>query len=300
MKKLALLLALGLLAACGGGTTASTTQPATFSSDSGQLQMATTSFTVADAEAKTQPKTLALGDQADFKNPSNQLRIIISNPNIRVNNIAFKNISTYPIPLPPLSYTLPVAPGYKIEAISYRKTTVPGFNRLKRFGSATFEMTKDGSNPAAVTITPTPIDTKIGFAQYSTTPLANLTAYATTNPSYKNSYNISVTGRSAPLGSSWKFVQESADIILRNTYVGTNVNTDLLVALTTPQSFSGGTLYALGEFYLDSFYLKEGESPTNFTYVYPNRYWNDPAVSQTYGVPPAGTGGGGFSIGGTW
>lgn len=284
MKKLALLLSLALLAACGGSGTNSNSANVVSQPD-GQLQMATLNVKVNEPT----PKTLALNSNADTVSPTNRLRIVISNPTLRINGVPYKNISTYPVPLPAINYSLPVADGYKIEAFSYRKSSSTLISWLKRYGYDIFSMTPTG---ASVSVSPTPIDAKIAFRSYSSTT-GRMTASTNLNKVY---YNISTSGKTAPLGSSWNLVTSDASIPLANSYNGT-ISYAAFIRLNTPESYTGGTIYALGEFYIDSFYLKDGESATSFKYVYPNLTWGDMDVSQKYS--PVKTGGG-ISIGTGW
>lgn len=286
MNKLALLLSLALLAACGGGGTSGS--PNVGGQPASQLKMASLNVKVNDPN----PKILALGPNESVT-PSNRLRIVISNPNFSINGVAFKNISTYPLsPLPPINYSLPVANGYKIEAFSYYKAAN---NWLKKYGVVnSFNVDATG---AAVTVTPIPIDVKIAFTGYSSA--APTGSRMTASSSQKTVfYNISTSGKTAPLGAKWNLVRSDASIPVLNSYTGGTISYDSFITLNTPESYTGGTIYALGEFYIDPFYLKSGESATSFKYIYPNNVWGDSDVSQKYSAIPVPSGG--ITLGGTW
>jgi hypothetical protein len=117
MKKLALLLSLAVLAACGVG--GSKTQSTTNTSGNSYAQNGPkASFSLQIVE----PKTTAMGLPAATVTPENWRRVVITNPSLNSGTSIFQQHLDYnKTAAPALNFNLPVANGYLVEVLDYTK-----------------------------------------------------------------------------------------------------------------------------------------------------------------------------------
>lgn len=182
MKKLALLLALGLLAACGGSggssTSATATTPASnaTSTESGTL-------TVRINEPKQ------IGKFYNYTSPdSTRRRVMITNTSLNdpANGLTFKKYYDYRTGrAPALTFSLPYANGYVIEFLEYSVTAASTF--------ATYSTNSATKPPAEPSLPATP------YAETVVTPANNILKYAKTTVDLSTgSGSVSLTPKSVP------------------------------------------------------------------------------------------------------
>lgn len=273
MRKLALLLSVVILAACGVGGGTNTTGTQGSQQQTGVMKVV--------LQGETGGKTMAMLNYTAHSS-SVKYRLVVTNPSLRINGVAYSNFNNngddvvVGQSLP--TFTLPVANGYTIEVVKY--VTLNGVNKILKYGrSATKFDIAEGAN-SAVTVTLLPVDITVGFRGYTTvTPVFNdfTTAYASTSQkTYK--YGVVALGRytsSFGLNPNWNMSvkQSSAKTSSPFTSYGGlgGPRAAIFVAQKTPETASPGYLFAQSEFYLKSSLLKSGEASTLFSYVYPDK-----------------------------
>ncbi|QWV94572.1 hypothetical protein KP004_05130 [Geomonas oryzisoli] len=110
MKKILLLIVTLFLAACGGG--GSSTTDVNSSTPTGALSI---TFAGQQGAAKTSGGVTTILDH-------NRVRVIITNPNLRLNGAPFKAMQDVAaVPGATFSFALPLATGYLVEALTYNE-----------------------------------------------------------------------------------------------------------------------------------------------------------------------------------
>lgn len=176
MKKILVLIVLAFLAACGGGGGSATTE-VTNTSPTGSL-----SINFADGAAAKAVASL----------PHGWVRIVITNPSLKLNGAAFKVVQDRQ-PGEDFSFALPLANNYVVEAVTYDKVAgenkmIPIEYAITRFVSISSPTTN------SVTLTLWPVAAKL---------VAPGTAYQGTRVSVLANLS-SAAGRTATaLNSSW-------------------------------------------------------------------------------------------------
>lgn len=273
MKKLALLLSVIILAACGsgGGST---------NANSLQGNQPQTGVMKVVLSGEADGKTMALLNYTAHS-PALKYRLVVTNPTLRINGVVYSNFNgggddvAVGGSLP--AFTLPVATGYTLEVVKY--VTSGGINKVLKYGrSLNFDIT-EGSN-SSVSITLNAVDVKVGFRGYTTaTPVfSNITTAnaSTSQKAYK--FGVVALGRYTSqfgLNPSWNMSvkQSSAKTVSPfTTYGGLGgPRASIFVDQKTPETTTQGYLFAQSEFYLKSTLLKTGESSKLFSYVYPDK-----------------------------
>lgn len=122
MKKLALLLVMGLLVACGGGGGSGTTASGTPTS-----VKETGTVTVTIDEPK---QTGKLYNYTSTTTNNIWRRVVVTNPSLNVGSRIFKQYYDYRKDTPPdLTFSIPYASGYTFEFLEYSSTPSSGFKQ---------------------------------------------------------------------------------------------------------------------------------------------------------------------------
>jgi hypothetical protein len=300
MKKLALLLSLALLAACGGGGTSGSNA----NTPAYQAGGPTGSLTV------TMPKESSKGIQPVNTSTETKRRAIVTNPAIK--NSAGQVVQfTIPDFAPTDKFTIPNIPvgkGYTVEVIDYTRTTtvfgsytavyqtfdryssgvpiyrdndqiIPASSRVAKpmmvtkYGSATFEMTNAGATvdlssfgpPAAVTLTVAP--TYAGKIPSRD----NLATYHNLSTMYKITANPT-----AVCNTKWQLRQAYAYVNISSaTFAGTatQVNGTTTPTLIGPAAYNENNVLQTKYRSIGDFYLKD-------SLILPNERYSDFLISS--------------------
>ncbi|MBJ6750665.1 hypothetical protein [Geomonas anaerohicana] len=139
MKKFMLLVVALMLAACGGGGGSSVTDV-----NSG-TPTGVVSVKFVDGAAA---KTTAL---QTYEN----VRVVITNPNLRLNGQPFRVVADHPSGGAPFSFALPLANGYVFEALTYN-TNADGFKVPADYAISTgVSITRPDNNSVSLALNPT-------------------------------------------------------------------------------------------------------------------------------------------------
>ena len=245
-------MAMALLSACGSSGTVSSTNT-TPSKETGTV---TVNFDHASA------KTVGLSPPA-----ATFVRVVISNPSVVVNHVSYKALQDSAIP-GSMTFTVPAALGYTVEAVSYVKDTTLTINRILKYAKSTLNVAANSTNPVTLAMTP-------------------ITVALNLPPSGVNTgapYTVSATIPAvSPLQPNWALIVRTSDFTGPN-HLGTTITSDPH-NLTAPATFTPGTLYAQGEFFMKDALLDSTELNTNWTFNYPNPDYGDAPVTTPLNVP---------------
>lgn len=262
MRELCLLLTFLLLTACGtGGSDANGggVTDVTAESPTGSLRV---SFAPEPADP---PRAAA-------KLITKQIRIVVTNQTLRVNGNMFRVIQDV-APGDTVSFALPLARGYTIEAITYTNDSDTGLNTILRY-AITKNLTVDtGETGATLTLADVQVQLVLpasGIAQ---------------NGRYviQANYSTALGSRITPLHSGWYLVPPKLTPytgFINNT-TATNFNSTHFFAVPVT-AIPGFNLYFQGVFTLKPTLLKTGESLKKWVFNYPNpSFTNISAPIQT-------------------
>lgn len=273
MKKLALLLSVIILAACGsGGGNTNTTGLQGSQQQTGVMKV------VLNGEADG--KTMAMLNYTAHS-PSVKYRLVVTNPSLRMNGVTYSNFNnngndvTVGSALP--EFTLPVATGYTLEVVKY--VTLNGINKILKYGKSLKFDIAEGAN-STVSLTLNAVDVKVEFKGYTTaTPVFKTFTTVTASTSQKAyKYGIVTFDRYTSqfgLNTSWNMSVKQSSVKTTSPFISFGglggPRATSFVAQKTPETVSPGYLFAQAEFYLKPSLLKSGESSKLFSYVYPDK-----------------------------
>jgi hypothetical protein len=253
MKKLWVLVAMALLSACGSSDTVSSFTTTSSPQGTGTV---TVSFDHSAA------KTVGLAAPA-----AAFIRVVISNPTLVVNHVSYKALQDAAIP-GSMTFTVPAANGYTVEAVSYVKDTTLNINRILKYAKSSLNVAVNSTNPVTLALTPITVALNLPPAGVNTGAPYTVTA---TIPAV------------SPLQPLWSLIVKTSDFSGPN-HLGTTISPDPH-NLTAPAAFTPGTLYAQGEFFMKDDLLDTTEVNTGWTFNYPNPAYGDAPVTTPLNVP---------------
>jgi hypothetical protein len=249
MRKLILLLAFLLLSACGSGSTVTTGETVT----NVTAETPTGTLRVSFAPEQDAPRTVA-------KVITKQVRIVVINQTLRVNGAIFRAIQDV-APGDTVSFALPMARGYTIEAIAYTTDSDTGLNTILRYAVA--RSVAVGSEEAGATLTLTDVSARLILPPGGV--VQNGRYYVQAN------YSTGLGRQVTPLYSGWYLVPPklSSYAGFTNDTSATNYNsTHFFIAPLT--GVAGRNLYFQGVFTLKPTLLKDAESMKKWVFNYPS------------------------------
>jgi len=220
---------------------------------------------------------------AVLSNYTTHLRVVVNNQNLRINNVPFKAIADTYIGGPAVIFSLPVAAGYKIEAVTYANDGT--IKRVMKYALASPVAITAGTNPD-VLLSLAPVQAGLilpASITSSTVALGSGTSYVTRNSYYTVMSNISSSlGRKVtPLQSQWRLAYQQIPITSA-THSPYGISTAIPRTLTAPTAFTNGSMYFQGEFFIKRDLIDTlTEDPLDWTFNYPNPEapFSDPQLS---------------------
>lgn len=271
MKNVMILFSMLLLAACGSsggpGFIAAPTSSGSTGTGSLEVRLEQGNTVMSSLVA---PSASGLAAAVVAPTPT-FVRVVVRNPGLSINGKTFQAIADSALPAD-INFALPVATGYIVDAITYVKSG--SINRMIQHGQAT------GVNIALDTITPV------------TLTMAPITVSITLPASVEQSSLFDVVSTfptPTPLNPRWLLTIKTAPITTQ-LHMGGGSITDVHTGIKAPASFVSGTLYAQGEFFINSNLVDptKGESYLSWTFNFPNPTWGDPQLSTPLTVASGG------------
>lgn len=257
MKKIFIFITLLLLAACGGGGGAGTNLTnVTPSTPTGTLLV---TFAPDSGAARELAATHALA-------VSPHVRIVISNSALILNGVAFKSLQDAS-PSSPLSFALPIAAGYTVEAVTYTTDSTTGLNTVLRYARA--QNISVGTTAATANLTLGTVQAKFilpagGVVQGS-------------KYSVQAAYSTSNLGRNiTPLQSTWYMPPPKTTPFTGFINATSTTLYGVSHQFTAPfPGHAGLNLYFQGVFTLKPALLDTGETAKQWVFNYPNPSFNN-------------------------
>lgn len=249
MRKSCLLLAFLLLTACGSGSTVTTGGTATNVTPDTPTGTLRVSFVPEPDTPRTAAKVI-----------TKQVRIAVTNQTLRVNGAIFRAIQDV-APGDTVSFALPMARGYAIEAITYTIDSDTGLNTVLRYAVA--KSVSVGAEEAGATLTLTDVTAR--FILPPGGVVQNGRYYIQAN------YSTALGRQVSPLYSGWYLVPPKLTSYagFANDTSATNYNsTHFFIAPLT--GVAGHNLYFQGVFTLKPTLLKDGENMKKWVFNYPS------------------------------
>jgi hypothetical protein len=299
MKKVALLLSVLFMFGCGsgGGTTTSTNTGGNPAGGNGTVPLASFTLKLVESDSKTPAKTVVEGTSVPS---ANSIRVIARQFGTAQEEIfEYDAINDSYTSYDPKQYqtvqgveifkkvtdqvyttgstvtvNLPAGTGYTLDVIT-SNVYAPGKHMMLKYGSVT--SVDIGGTSGSVSI---PI---FGFSDL-TSPLVNFTA--TPDPiTSENNYNLNVTVAKL-LNPNYKIRQDLSNFAFTNYSSKKLGNISVPTSFKAPTSFDDGSLYFRGLFTIDNAMLDAGESPLNWTRVYPNPNYGESVSCSLLKVVP--------------
>ena len=189
MKKLLLFITM-LLSACGGGGEGGGVAV----NSAGGVGSLSVNIQSVDTAVRTDIVAAALAAPL-----STYVRVVVSNPNLKYNYQAFKQIRDIPVGSSSTFDAVPASNGYSVEAVSYVQEG--GLNRLLKYAKNTVNITANVTN--SVTLSMTPIQVTLNVPS----PLTGVIAGAP--------YTVSTifTSQPTPLQATWALGVQTSDFV---------------------------------------------------------------------------------------
>ena len=190
-------------------------------------------------------------------------RVAVTNPS--VNGISYKQIVDLSIP-GSTQLTIPIASGYTFELVTYTSGTP---NMIEEYAITQNVQIQAGNNTVTLTLSPIAV---------------GLTVPASLNTN--QTYTVLATFPTpTALQPTWRLSVQTTNYTGPLHMAGTGASSPLLTLTAPVNNNQPATLYFQAEFFLKSSLLNTGESYLNWSFVYPNPAWGDPAISTPLLVP---------------